>query len=72
VALAEQYGSAIAVVLRAIFADPELALNRAQQRLLPTVLRRHLHAVEERQADGRGLLPAIPASARPVAERRKA
>jgi hypothetical protein len=60
VALAERYGSAIAVVLRAIFADPELALSRAKQRLLPTVLRRHLRTVDERQADGRGLLPALP------------
>jgi hypothetical protein len=67
VALAERYGAAIATVLRAIFSDPELGLSRSQQRLLPTVLRRHLHAVEERQADGRGLLPALPAA---VADRR--
>jgi hypothetical protein len=67
VALAEQYGSAIAVVLRAIFSDPELDLSRAQQRTLPTVLRRHIHAVEERQSDKRGLLPALPAA---IADRR--
>jgi hypothetical protein len=66
VALAERYGSAIAVVLRAIFSDPELGLTRAQQRLLPTVLSRHLNAVEGR-ADGHAHLPALPAA---IADRR--
>ena len=44
--LAEQYGSALADVLGAVFADPELGLAREQRAVLPDVLRRHLVAIE--------------------------
>jgi hypothetical protein len=42
VQVAEKYGAELAEMLRAVFADPELALTPAQQEQLPTVLRRHL------------------------------
>ena len=50
VRLAEQYGSALANVLGAIFADPELGLRKDQRAVLPRLLRRHLVAIE---GDGR-------------------
>jgi hypothetical protein len=46
VKLAELYGSTIADLLRAIFQDAELRLTPTQRRTLPTLLRRHLLAVE--------------------------
>lgn len=55
VRLAEQYGSALANVLGAIFADPELGLRKEQRAALPNLLKRHLGAIE---GDGRVLRAA--------------
>jgi hypothetical protein len=44
--LAEMYGATIAAVLRNVFADGELNLSTTQRRTLPSLLRRHLYAVE--------------------------
>ena len=46
VRLVEQYGSALASVLGAVFADPALHLRSEQRAALPEVLRRHLVAIE--------------------------
>lgn len=53
--LAERWGEQIATVLRAIFDDPELALNQRQRGRLPDLLRRHLGALD---ADERPALTA--------------
>jgi hypothetical protein len=45
--LAERYGELLARLLQGIFNDVELALTKKQQAKLPTVLRRHLVAVDE-------------------------
>jgi hypothetical protein len=54
VKLAEIYGATLANLLRAVFADDELALTAAQREQLPTVLRRYLGALEA----ARTLVPA--------------
>jgi hypothetical protein len=46
IVLAERAGAAIADVLRAIFDDPELALNSKQRAALGPLLQRHLEAAE--------------------------
>jgi hypothetical protein len=49
--LAERTGAAIADVLRAVFGDPELRLTARQRDALPSLLRRHLLAVERRPGE---------------------
>jgi hypothetical protein len=51
--LAEKYGEALATVLMAIFGDPELALTGKQERVLPSLLRRHLVTIEAQPGDWR-------------------
>jgi hypothetical protein len=46
VRLVEQQGVAIARAMHAMLADPELGLTAAQQKLLPTLIRRHLAALQ--------------------------
>jgi hypothetical protein len=46
VLLAERYGEQLATLLRAVFDDPGLALNRRQQANLPALLRRHLSVLD--------------------------
>jgi hypothetical protein len=46
VKLAEQYGSALANLLRSVFNDRELAMTDSQRERLPDVLRRYLGALE--------------------------
>lgn len=65
VQLAERYGEMLADLLKTIFGDPDLALSTKQERMLPTVLRRHLVAVDDQLPPARQLLPASPA-ARPA------
>lgn len=48
VAVAEQIGSVVADVLRAVLYDPDLALNRAQRDRLPDLIRRHLTLAERK------------------------
>lgn len=50
VALAEQYGIALAELLRRIFHDPELGLSGEQQSRLPEVVRRHMAVVPQQAA----------------------
>jgi hypothetical protein len=52
VRVAERYGEQLAAMLGALFADPELALTRAQQKVLPAVTRRHLLAASAQDGDG--------------------
>jgi hypothetical protein len=52
VRVAERYGEQLAAMLSALFADPELALTRAQQKVLPAVTRRHLLAASAQDGDG--------------------
>jgi hypothetical protein len=51
IVLAERTGAAIADVLRRIFEDDELRLTAKQREALPTLLRRHLVAVERRPGE---------------------
>lgn len=44
--LAERWGETLAQLLQGIFADPELAITARQQAQLPSVLRRHLIAID--------------------------
>jgi hypothetical protein len=46
VALAEKQGAMVVAVLRAVFADAELALTAEQARLAPVVAARHLTAID--------------------------
>ena len=57
--LAEQYGIAVAKVMRAIFDDPELALTEAQQEVIPMLVRRHLTAASGDESAVEGKVLAI-------------
>ena|ERR1035437_9165231 len=55
--LAERWGEVLAELLSGIFADPELAITARQQAQLPSVLRRHLIAI-----DGEATRVELPAA----------
>ena len=50
--MVEQFGTALADVLRTVFSDPELDLDEKQRAALPAVLRRHLVTLSDENGSG--------------------
>jgi hypothetical protein len=51
VVLAERIGAAMGAVLQRVLYDPELALTKGQQQVLPALLQRHLEGIERRPGE---------------------
>jgi hypothetical protein len=51
VVLAERIGAAMGAILQRVLYDPELALTKGQQQVLPALLQRHLEGVERRPGE---------------------